>query len=147
MIGRRSVQWIDAAHSLKVLWVPLQYARQITVVIAVMDHLDNDGPGHAVRLHETEQRLRRGVALGRTGLLGEGEFGIVLPYVHMRIDDAVIGGKFGGAHSCLIQESRQRSSQQSTPRQIIHKSVPAYPPRKRRNVRNWRADLCARYRD
>jgi hypothetical protein len=30
---------------MKVLRVPLQYHRPIAVVIAVMDHLDDDGPG------------------------------------------------------------------------------------------------------
>src|SRR5580704_9106252 len=111
MIGGRIVKWIDTAHSPEVLRVPLQHGCQITVVIAVMDHLDNDGPGDAVRLHESEQRLRRGVTRGRMRLLGEGKLGIVLPNVYMRIDDAVIGGRYGFTHGCLIQESRQGSSQ------------------------------------
>ena len=56
-----------------------------------MNDLDDDSLFDAVRFHEIEQHLGGGVVFGRPGgFLGPGIFRILLPHVHVGIDDAIL---------------------------------------------------------
>jgi len=75
--------------------------RQKTVVVPVVDHLNENGLGNPVAFHQAQQRFRRGVALGDILAGCERKFGIVFPHVNVGIKDAIVGGcECGGSERC-----------------------------------------------
>jgi len=104
VIARGGVEGIDAADGLEVLRIALENASGVTVVVAVVNHLNEHGLRDAVGLHEFEQRFGRGVARGRMGPAGEGKLRIVLTDVNVRIDDPVLFGG-DGSHGNGSQEA------------------------------------------
>ena len=90
--------------------------RQKAVVVAVVDHLDDDGFRDPVGLHVFQQGLRRGVARGDIGPLRERKFGVVFPGVDVGIDNAIVGGRERG-HG-------ERGPDKGAARDVRHKSAP-----------------------
>src|ERR1700749_5156276 len=84
------IQGIDAAHALKELRILLQHSREVTIVVAVMDHLDNDSLRHPVGFHEFQQHLRRGSEIRNLGSGRERKASVVLPHMHVRVEYSVI---------------------------------------------------------
>jgi len=80
---------VDAGYSLEVGGILLQDIRQVAVVPSVMDHLDDHRVGYALRLHQLEQHLGRGILFRHVGALRERKLRIMLPHMNMRIDDFV----------------------------------------------------------
>ena len=57
MIRRGGVLWIDARHAVEVLRIALKHVGEITVVPAIVDHLDDHSSGDSVLVHQIEQHL------------------------------------------------------------------------------------------
>src|SRR5580765_5691098 len=64
MIRRGRVLGIDARHTVEVLRVALKHVGEITIVPAIVNHLDNDSFGDSMLVHQIEQHLSSCV-LGR----------------------------------------------------------------------------------
>ena len=109
MIGRLGIQRIDAADAVKDAGKTLQHAGQKTVVVLVVDHLDDHRTRNAVGFHQVQQRLRRGVAFGHARPFGKRKRGVVLPHVNVGIDDSRIGGHCVRRHAgqqCTARDFR-----------------------------------------
>ncbi len=89
MVGGGGVERIDAADAVKRARILLEDGGEEAVVVAVMDHLDDDGARYAIGLHEREERFGGGVAGGHVGAGRERELGIVLPDVDVGVEDGV----------------------------------------------------------
>ena len=87
MIGGGRVLRIDAADAAEGLRVAFEHAGEVAVVPFVVADLDDNGADDIVGRHEFEELFDGCIFGGWFGFAGEGEFGIVLPYMDVRVDE------------------------------------------------------------
>jgi hypothetical protein len=101
LIGRGRVLRVDAANAFEGAWVTLEHTGEIPVVPAVVNDLDENGAEDLVRLHELEELVHGRVFCGRVGSGGEGKCGIMLPDVHVGVDEwRGRGWRWNGSEGC-----------------------------------------------
>ncbi len=87
LVGGGGVLRVDSADTLKGAWVAFEDAGKVAVVPFVVDDLDDDGAEDVVGVHQLEELFDGGVFGGRIGSVGEGEGGVVLPHMDVRVDE------------------------------------------------------------
>jgi len=75
MVWRIGVERIDAGDALEGIRVLLEDAGEEAVVVAVVDHLDDDGASDPIGFHLFEERFGRGVARGTLAPGAKGKAG------------------------------------------------------------------------
>jgi hypothetical protein len=93
MIRRGRIERVDPAHAAERFRMLLEDRREIAIVVAVMDHLDEYGSLNAIRFHQVQQHFRRGVALRNQRAGCKRKMRIVFPHMDVWIDDVVCGAQ------------------------------------------------------
>lgn len=88
VVGCGGVFGIDAADSVKDLWIAFEHAGQIAVVVLVVADLDDDRAGDVVGMHQVQELLDGVVFGGWGGSGGEGEGGVVLEDMDVGVDQS-----------------------------------------------------------
>ena len=99
---------IDAANSLKILRVLAEDREQVRVIKHIVTHLDDDGFGDTVGLHQFEEHLGRLIVSGvRRVPLPVREAGVFFVDVNVGIENSIITDRKldwrgGGAGSFVV---------------------------------------------
>ena len=90
MIRRCRVERVDTCHAFEIRCILLQHAGEITVVVPVMYHLNDDCTFYAVDFHQLKKFFRRGIVRGNISSGRKRKLWIVFPYVHMGVENVIV---------------------------------------------------------
>ena len=82
-VGRSGVFGINPADTFEIARVAFQYRRKIAIVLAIVDHLNENRPRDAVRLHQAKQGLRGRIFRWWMRSVSKGKRRIVLPNMNV----------------------------------------------------------------
>lgn len=92
LVGGGGVLGVDAADALEGAGIAAEDAGEVSVIPLVVDDLDEDRAGDLVGVHEREEGLDGGVDGRDVGSGCEGEGGVLLPDVDVRVDEERLCG-------------------------------------------------------